>query len=148
MTQKTLKLEDCNRPIIFIDSWVWIEYFSEDERWREAEKVLQKVEKEKGLVSSLVLAAVRYRILRKFDAEKADRVLNTIESFENLQVMPVSAEVAKYGADLRNKYYQRKKELSYADAIHLATAVMAQCEKLYSSDSDFLDIDEINTKVI
>lgn len=135
--------------MIFIDSWVWIEYFSEDERWREAEKVLQKVEREKGFVSSRVLAEVRYRILRKFDAEKADRVLNTIESFENLQVMPVSAEVAKYGADLRNKYYQRgEKELSYADAIHLATAVMAQCKKLYSGDSVFLDIDEIKTEVI
>ncbi|MBS3814812.1 PIN domain-containing protein [Candidatus Bipolaricaulota bacterium] len=135
--------------MIFIDSWVWIEYFSKDERWREAENVLKKLEEEKGIVSSLVLAEVRYRILRKFDAEKADRVLNAIENFDNLQIVPVTAEVAKYGADIRDKYYRRgEKELSYADAIHLSTAILVNCEELYSGDPDFLDIEEIKTKVI
>ena len=136
-------------PMIFIDSWVWIEYFSEDERWKEAESVLQSLEEEKGIISSLVLAEVRYRILRKFGTEKADRVINAIECFENLQVVPVTAEVAKYGADLRDKYYQRgEKELSYADAIHLATALLVDCGKLYSGDPDFEGIEETTTEVI
>ena len=135
--------------MIFVDSWVWIEYFSEDERWKEAEAVLEKLEREKGIISSLVLAEVRYRILRKFGSEKADRVIHAIESFEKLQVVPVTAEVAKYGADLRDKYYQRgEKELSYADAIHLATAVLTSCGKLYSGDPDFEGIEEIETRVV
>lgn len=135
--------------MIFIDSWVWIEYFSEDERWKKAKRILKKLEEEKGVVSSLVLAEVRYRILSKFGTEKADRVIHAIESFENLQVVPVTAEVAKYGADLRNKYYQRgERELSYADAVHLATAVLVDCDRLYSGDPDFEEIEEIETKVI
>ena len=137
------------RPMIFIDPWVFIEYFSGEERWKKAESVLKKLEGGRGVISSLVLAEVRYRILRKFETEKADRVIHAIESFENLQVVPVTAEVAKYGADLRNKYYQRgEKELSYADAIHLATAVLAGCGKLYSGDPDFEEIEEIETEVI
>ncbi len=135
--------------MIFIDSWVWIEYFSDDKRWKEAEAVLQKLEEEKGVISSLVLAEVRYRILIKFGTEKADRIIHTIESFQNLQVVPVNTEVAKYGADLRDKYYQRgEKELSYADAIHLATAVLVNCNKLYSGDPDFEGIGEIETEII
>lgn len=130
-------------PMIFIDSWVWIEYFSEDERWKKAKAVLEEMEEKRGIISSLVLAEVRYRILRKFGTEKADRVIHTIESFDTLQVAPVTGEVAKYGADLRNKYYDRKKrKLSYADAIHLGVAVMTGCEKLYSGDPDFEGIEE------
>ena len=136
-------------PMIFIDSWVWIEYFSEDKKWKEAESVLRTLEEEKGVISPLVIAEVRYRILRKFGNEKADRVTNAIECFESLQIIPVTAEVAKYGADLRDKYYQRgETELSYADAIHLATAVLVDCDKLYSGDPDFEGIEEIRTEVI
>ena len=135
--------------MIFIDSWVWIEYFSEDERWKKAEDVLKEMESGRGIISSLVLAEVRYRILRKFGTEKADRVIHTIENFDTLQVVPVTAEAAKYGADLRDKYYQRgEKELSYADAIHLAVAVMTSCNKLYSGDPDFEGLEEIKSEIL
>lgn len=135
--------------MIFIDSWVWIEYFSEDERWKRAEEVLKELEGGRGIISSLVLAEVRYRILQKFGVEKADRVIHAIESFDTLQVVPVTAEAAKYGADLRDKYYQRgDKELSYADAIHLAIAIMTGCNKLYSGDPDFEGIEEMETEII
>ncbi len=135
--------------MIFIDSWVWIEYFSEDERWKKAEDVLEELESDRGIISSLVLAEVRYRILRKFGTEKADRVIHTIESFDTLQVIPVTAEAAKYGADLRDKYYQRgEKELSYADAIHLAVATMTGCDKLYSGDPDFEGLEEVETEIL
>jgi len=135
--------------MIFIDSWVWIEYFSEDQRWQKAEQVLQELEEGKGIISSLVLAEVRYRILGKFGVEKADQVIHAMESFDTLQVVPVTAEAAKYGADLRDKYYQRGgKEVSYADAIHLAVAVMTGCSKLYSGDPDFEGIEEMETEII
>ncbi len=47
----------------------------------------------------------------------------------------------------RKKSYDNRKnrELSYADAIHLATAIMSDWEILYSSDPDFEDI---NTEVL
>ncbi|MFO7991980.1 MAG: PIN domain-containing protein [Thermoplasmata archaeon] len=38
--------------------------------------------------------------------------------------------------------------LSYTDAIHLATALMADCDVLYTGDPIFKDIDEIENVVI
>lgn len=135
--------------MIFLDSWVWIEFFSEGNRWKKAEHVVALLQNERGIISSTVLMEIRYRFLRKFGKEKADLIIHTIESFENLGIVPVTSGVAKYAADLRDKYYQKgEKELSYGDAIHLATAILTGCEKLYSSDPDFENIDEMNTEII
>ena len=58
--------------------------------------------------------------------------------------------MAEYAAALRHDYYERGvHELSYADAIHLATAtVHEECDVLYSGDPDFDDVDEIETVVL
>ncbi len=135
--------------MIFLDSWAWIEFFSEGNRWKKAEHVVALLQNERGIISSTVLMEIRYRFLRKFGKEKADLIIHTIESFENLGIVPATSGVAKYAADLRDKYYQKgEKELSYGDAIHLATAILTGCEKLYSGDPDFENIDEMNTEII
>lgn len=135
--------------MIFLDSWIFIEFFSEGSRSKKAEHVVTLLQNEKGIVSSTVLMEVRYRFLRKFGKEKADQVIHIIESFENLEIVPVTSGVAKYAADLRDKYYQKgETELSYGDAIHLATAILTGCKRLYSGDPDFENISEMNTEII
>jgi len=135
--------------MIFIDSWVWIEFFSEGEKSDKAEKVIQELEKREGIISSTVIMEVKYRIKKKYDRELSDRTVHAIEAFDNLTILPVNSKVAKYAAELRDKYYKRNtRELSYADAIHIATAIMSDCEVLYSGDPDFEDIDEVNTEVL
>lgn len=135
--------------MFFIDSWIWIEFFSEDDRYKEAEKVIEKLQEKEGVISTTVLMEVKYRIKKKYDRELSDRVIHIMEAFDDLNILPVTSEVAKYAADLRDKYYKRKeKELSYADTIHLATAVLTDCEVLYSGDPDFEDIDEIETEIV
>lgn len=63
--------------------------------------------------------------------------------------MPVTEKVAVYAADLRHKYYDRNQNaISYADSIHLATAAMTDCDKLYTGDPDFEEIEEVETEVI
>ena len=135
--------------MIFLDSWVWIEFFSNGNKWKKAEHVVALLQHEKGIISSTVLMEVRYRFLRKFGKEKADRVIHIIENFSNLEIIPVTGGVAKYAADLRDRYYQKgERELSYGDAVHLATAILTGCEKLYSGDPDFENIQGINTEII
>ncbi|MDY6764558.1 MAG: PIN domain-containing protein [Halobacteria archaeon] len=135
--------------MIFIDSWIWLEFFLEDESWKASEKVIEKLEDEQGVIASTVLLEVRYRINRKFGGEKADRVTTLINSFDNLEILPVTAEAAIYAADLRRKYYKRdERELSYADAIHIAIASMTECDELYTGDPDFENVDEIQTHII
>jgi predicted nucleic acid-binding protein len=92
---------------------------------------------------------VWYRIQGKAAAERANRVVEAIQRFEGLEVVPVTAEAALTAARLREKYYQRgERELSYADAIHLAIAVMTDCDVLYSGDPDFANLDEIETEIV
>ncbi|WP_233553987.1 PIN domain-containing protein [Halococcus sp. IIIV-5B] len=90
---------------------------------------------------------VRYRIGKTFDAGRAERVVGIIQRFE--EVVPITADAALTAARLREKYYQRgERVLSYADAIHLALAMMTGCETLCSGDPDFEGADEIETEII
>ncbi|GAA0458330.1 hypothetical protein GCM10008985_13170 [Halococcus dombrowskii] len=135
--------------VIFLDSWVWIEFFAEDERWRDAEAVIERISERGAVLAPTVLMEVRYRIGQKYDAERADRVVEIIQRFDELEIAPITTEAALTAARLREKYYQRgERELSYADAIHLAIAVMTDCDVLYSGDSDFKELDEIETEII
>ncbi len=135
--------------MIFLDSWIWIEFFSQDKKAEKAETIIQKLEEEKGYISTIVTMEVRYRIRRKFGEEKADQVTLAIESFDNLEIMPITNEVGKYAADLRDKYYKRReREISYGDEINLAVTVLTDCEKLYTGDPDFKNIKEIPTEII
>ena len=135
--------------MIFLDSWVWIEFFQEDEKSEQAQKVIEEMQQEGGVITSLVLTEVRYQMRRKFGEQKADEITALITSFDALKIMPVTEEVAVYAADLRHKYYERSSnQISYADTIHIATAKMAKCDKLYTGDSDFDDIEEVEIEII
>lgn len=135
--------------MIFVDSWVWIEFFAEDDRWRDAEAVLERIPEGGAVIAPTVLMEVRYRIGRKAGVERAERVVDTIQRFEGLEVVPVTADAALTAARLREKYYERgERELSYADAIHLAIAVMTGCDVLCSGDPDFSELDEIDTEIV
>lgn len=135
--------------MIFIDSWIWLEYFQEDEHWKEAETVIRQIQKEHAVIAATVLTEVRYHIKRRVGEDPADRMTAAIDSFDNLEIAPITGDVAVYAVDLRDKYYQRGDcELSYADAIHLAVAVMTNCDTLYTGDPDFAAVDEIDTTIV
>lgn len=135
--------------MIFIDSWVWLEFFQEGDKADRAEEIIGKIEEEAAVISSTVLMEVRYRVKRKFGRQKTDKLTGIITSFENLKIMPVTEEVAVYAADLRHRYYDRSEnQVSYADAIHVATAAMTGSEKLYTGDPDFRGVEEVDTEVV
>lgn len=138
--------------MIFLDSWMWLEYVFEGDEWHEAEAAIERANTPDvgGIVAATVVSEVSYRIRRARDAETASEAIDAIRAMDHVEVFPVTDEIAEYGAQLRDKYYQRREnELSYADAIHLAMAAsVTECETLYSGDPDFADIDEIETVVL
>jgi predicted nucleic acid-binding protein len=69
-------------------------------------------------------------IFKKCGKEKANRVVHIIESFKNVEIVPVTSGVAKYAADLRDNYKKGEKELSYGDTIHLSTAILTGCKAI------------------
>lgn len=134
--------------MIYLDSWVWLEYGLGGERDEVARAVIDDAIEDGGVVSTIALTEVDYVLSREVDRTTADLVTSTMEDLESVHVVPVSSEVALYASRLRSKYYQRgETELSYADAIHLATATLLDCESLHTGDSDFEDVDELPTEV-
>jgi len=135
--------------LIFIDSWIWLEYFQDDDKSKEAEKVLEKISQDGGLICTTVLMEVRYQVRKKYDEQTADKITAYISSFENLRIIPLTEEIALRAADIREKYYHRNENpISYADSVHIAAAELTDCEKLYSGDPDFKNITEIKSEII
>lgn len=138
--------------MIFLDSWVWLEFLFEGDRAAKVEELIERADspEEGGLVTPTVLAEVSYRVRVVEDEETAEKATRAIRSYEHVESLPVVDEIGEYAAELRFEYYQRReRELSYADAIHVAAAaVHDDCHTLYSGDPDFEGIDEVDTVVL
>jgi len=138
--------------VIFLDSWVWLEFIFSGDKADEAESLIERANTpdEGGLIAPTILAEVSYRTRVVEDDDTANKAVRAIRDFQHIESMPVIDEIAEYAAELRFKYYESgERELSYADAIHLATAIMHDdCDTLYSGDPDFADLDEIETVIL
>lgn len=138
--------------VIFLDSWVWLEFIFSGDKSAEAESLIERANtpEEGGLISPTIIAEVSYRTRVVEDAETAEKAVRAIREFQHIESMPIIDDIAAHAAELRFKYYEPgERELSYADAIHLATAVIhTNCDTLYSGDPDFADLDEIETVIL
>lgn len=138
--------------MIFLDSWVWLEYLFSGEQADEAADVIETADTadEGGLIAPTIIAEVSYRVRRVEDDETAAEAIRAIRDYEHIECVPLVEEIAEYAAELRFKYYvPGERELSYADAIHLATAALHDdCETLYSGDPDFEGLNEVETVVL
>lgn len=138
--------------MIFLDSWVWLEFLFKGDQADEAEAVIERADTadEGGLIAPTVIAEVSYRIREQEDKATAEETIRAIRDYDHIESMPLIDDVAEYAAELRFKYYDPgARELSYADAIHLATAILHDdCHTLYSGDPDFEGLEEIETAVL
>lgn len=134
----------------FLDSWVWLEHLFDGEAASAAEDVIRRARTEGGLIAPTVVAEVRYRVQSVEGRDAADDAVRILTGAEEIESMPLIDDVASYAADLRCQYYDAGTcELSYADAIHVATASLHdECETLYTGDPDFADVEEIETIVL
>jgi len=136
----------------FLDSWVWLEYLFSGDRAADAETVIEETDTPDvgGVIAPTTLAEVSYRVRVVDDEETATDAVRAISDYDYIESVPVVDEIAEYAAELRYKYYEPgERELSYADATHLATATVHDgCDVLYSGDPDFEGLDEIATVVL
>lgn len=138
--------------MIFLDSWIWLEYIFSGDKDREAEAVIRRANSpdEGGVIAPTTVTEVSYRVHVVENQETARETVRAIRNYEHIESVPLIDEIAEYAAELRFKYYEPgTQELSYADAIHLASAVVHDdCDVLYSGDPDFDGLDEIETVIL
>lgn len=109
---------------------------------------LEKMKATGGVVSSILFAELAFHIRRKRGKEKAAEILMFIKSLPNLDIVPVSEEIAKTAGNLRAHYAKRiPKKLTYFDCIHIATALASGCTKFVTGDRGFRDIKEIEMEI-
>ncbi len=133
--------------MIYIDSWIFLEFLSKDKKWVECGKVIKNPIKK--VISTVVLMEIRYHGIKKFGLRKTKELLHKIKSSKRVIIIDVTKEITELAADLRVKYYDKQRRpVSYADMINLATAMITKCKTFYSGDPDFRDIEKIKTVII
>lgn len=134
--------------MIYLDSWVWLEYGLGQDHDGVARECIEEARRSGGAISTIGLTEVDYVLARELDREAAAAVASAIEDLDGIHLVPVSVEVARLASTLRSKYYDRQaRELSYADAIHLATASLLGCTTFHTGDSDFENVEEVEATV-
>lgn len=139
-----------NTKKILLDSHVFLDYFLRSENEKKAKELVSTVINGKagGIVSAIALAEIKYKILKMLGHDKAENAMFLIKNAPNMIVVDVSDDIAESAADIRYKYYKKnEREMSYADAIQIATALVSECTLIVSGDPDFEGLDEIKIEV-
>ena len=132
--------------LIFLDTSIWLEYLANTEKSDMCKEIIHS--KARIVISTAALMELRYHGIKKFGLEKTAEIMTLIESSDIL-IVPLAKEIARYSADIRLKYYNReKKAISFIDAVNLATAILTNCDKFFSTDKDFEGVDEIKVEII
>lgn len=131
--------------MIFLDSWVWLEFFQEGKKKDKCKELIESAEH--IIIDPLVLMEIKYRTARALGSKRSEDIILAIESFKNIKTVPIISKIGKLAADIRLKYYSKQSQLSYADCIHAAIAAVCKC-RFYSGDPDFKDISEIESVII
>ncbi|MBI2542836.1 MAG: PIN domain-containing protein [Candidatus Aenigmarchaeota archaeon] len=130
-----------------MDSWIFLEFYTKGRKWLKCEQVIKSIDIK--VISTVVLLEIKYKLAKAFGKLEARKVLNKIKVNKSILIIDVDEKVAEKAANLRLKYYKSNvTELSYADCIHLSTAILSKCKKFYSGDPDFKGINEIPIEIV
>ena len=115
-----------------VDSFGWIEFFTDGPLASEYAKYLQRPSE--VLVPTIVL----YEVYKKIKAEKNEEsALVAIGTMKNAQILPLTEEVSISAADLSLSH-----KLAMADAIVYASALQENA-KVVTSDKDLKDLPHV-----
>jgi predicted nucleic acid-binding protein len=130
----------------YFDTFVFMDLLSGNQDFMK--KAENCIKNSSGVVSSVLLAELFYHLRTKKSRETAEQVIFYIQSLPNIEIIPVSEEIAILAGKLRARYRKRiAKQLTYFDCIHLATALVCECRKFVTGDSGFRDVKEIEMEI-
>jgi toxin FitB len=121
--------------LISVDSYGWIERFTNGPKARAYNRIIDSVEPEE-LVTSVVVLYEVYRKVKKIKGE--EDALEAVASLSQTKVVTADQTLSLEAAD-----YSIEHELHMADAIVYATARQHSAE-LYTSDDDLKGLPGVN----
>lgn len=134
---------------IYLDTFVFMDILSGEELSGKAIQYIEEAKKAGGVISAVQLAELGFHLRHRKSREKTEEILFYIQSLPNLEIVPVTSEIAKDAGLLRARYRRLKtqKKFTYFDCIHLATALAAKCTKFVTGDKGFKEVKEIETEI-
>lgn len=126
---------------VAIDTVAFVYFLEHHPRhYAKAKTLFQRIETGEltGIVSTLVFAELLVPAYRANEVERAERLIQLLSSFPNLQVLPLTAEISAEAARLRAHHGMRT-----PDAIHAATALKMNVDGIVSNDRDFLKLADL-----
>jgi predicted nucleic acid-binding protein len=113
-----------------------------------SKKAEEHIKNNSGVVSSILLTELAFHVRIRKGKTRMEEVLFYIQSLPNIEIVPVNEEIATLAARIRAKYFKKiEKRLTYFDCIHIATAIVTQCEKFITGDKGFKDINDIKIEI-
>jgi predicted nucleic acid-binding protein len=134
------------RPRLAVDTAPWISWFEKDPRFEEAlAEIFRGVieGQELAVVSTLALLEVLTGAHRRRDLALARRYEDLFLHTTGIVVLPVDAAIAAEAARIRVRY-----ALTTADAIHVATALVAGAPIFLTTDRRLSRVRELDVRVI
>ncbi len=108
-----------------------------------SERILKSFTKKPGVTSSIVFAEVAWAFLREEKSDiELEAVRHVLETIEGMKIIKVDNEIAWNAGKLRRKHYGKELQISYQDAIYLATCIKERVEAFYTTDSHLLRLKE------
>ena len=132
--------------LVLLDSSVFLEVLLHDEKEKQASEIINSIAcgKIAGVTSALCVTEVKQQVLKRFGSAKGDDAVYFVTGLPNSQTVDVTPEIASAAADLRFKYYDgKRRKMSLADAVQIATAIKTGCNKIITRDSDYQNLEEI-----
>ncbi|MEE8167523.1 MAG: PIN domain-containing protein [Candidatus Hydrothermarchaeales archaeon] len=106
-----------------------------------SERILRSIgSRNAGITSSIALAEVAWAFLREGkDGVELEAARHVIETMSGLKIVSVENSIAWEAGKLRRRYYTKKSQLSYQDAIYLITCIK-RVDAFYTTDAHLLKI--------
>lgn len=134
---------------LYLDTFVFMDVLSGSEYAEPAKSYIEMMKKgATGVISSILFAELSFHLTKRKGKDKAEEVLIYVQSLPNIEIVPVSEEIAKKAGRIRVKYAGKiEKKLTYFDCIHLATAIYGGCDKFVTGDRGFSTVKDIPVEV-
>jgi len=126
---------------IALDTMVFIYLFEEDENYIDTVKaIFESIEKGglEAITSTITVVECLIKPLKKDDFPLVAKYRTAFRNFPNLEVIPVSMEVAEKAASIRARY-----GLKTPDSIQIAAGVLGKVRTFLTNDLDFKEIEGI-----
>lgn len=134
---------------IYLDTFVFMDILSGEDISGKAIQYIEEAKKVGGVISSVQLTEMSFHLRRRKSREKTEEILFYIQSLPNIEIIPVTSEIAKDAGLMRARYRHLKtqKKFTYFDCIHITTALAAKCTKFVTGDRGFKEVKEIEMEI-